>query len=58
MKPLDLIPMMRLCEEMQATTVFTTESSVEDSNIRSAVEEISVRLFDVPIGMKCGRVAR
>ncbi|KAH6783914.1 hypothetical protein C2S52_008873 [Perilla frutescens var. hirtella] len=54
MKPLDLLPMTRFCEEMQ-TAVVAAASGGEDSNIRSAAEEISARLFGVPIGMKRGR---
>lgn len=54
-KPLDLLPMTRFCEEMQTAVAAATGSGGEDSNIRSAAEEISARLFGVPIGMKRGR---
>lgn len=54
MKPLDLLPMTRFCEEMQIA-VAAAASGGEESNIRSAAEEISARLFGVPIGMKRGR---
>lgn len=53
-KALDLLPMTRFCEQMQ-TAVAAAASSGEESNIRSAAEEISARLFGVPIGMKRGR---
>lgn len=54
MKPLDLLPMTRFCEDVQ-TAVVAAASGGEESNIRSAAEEISARLFGVPIGMKRGR---
>lgn len=54
MKPLDLLPMTRFCEEIQ-TAVVAAANGGEESNIRSAAEEISARLFGVPIGMKRGR---
>ncbi|PIN11010.1 hypothetical protein CDL12_16400 [Handroanthus impetiginosus] len=56
-KPLDLLPMTRFCEEMETAVaaVAAAESGGEESNIRSAAEEISARLFGVPIGVKRGR---
>ncbi|KAL0317763.1 UNVERIFIED_CONTAM: Heat stress transcription factor B-2b [Sesamum angustifolium] len=56
-KPLDLLPMTRFCEEMQTAVVAAAAaaSGGEESHIRSAAEEISARLFGVPIGMKRGR---
>lgn len=54
MKPLDLLPMTRFCEEIQ-TAVVAAANGGEESHIRSAAEEISARLFGVPIGMKRGR---
>ncbi|KAL8523940.1 hypothetical protein ACS0TY_013773 [Phlomoides rotata] len=49
---LDLLPMTKFCEEMRTAAA---ENGGEQSNIRSAAEEISARLFGVPIGMKRGR---
>ncbi|KAG6413952.1 hypothetical protein SASPL_126668 [Salvia splendens] len=54
MKPLDLLPMTKFCEEIQ-TVVAAAADGAEESRIRSAAEEISARLFGVPIGMKRGR---
>ncbi|KAI3458177.1 hypothetical protein Pfo_014840 [Paulownia fortunei] len=54
-KPLDLLPMTRFCEEMQTAVVAAAAKGGEESNIRSAAEEISARLFGVPIGVKRGR---
>ncbi|KAL0304240.1 UNVERIFIED_CONTAM: Heat stress transcription factor B-2b [Sesamum radiatum] len=56
-KPLDLLPMTRFCEEMQTAVVAAAAAANggEESHIRSAAEEISARLFGVPIGMKRGR---
>ncbi|KAI3471113.1 hypothetical protein Pfo_027776 [Paulownia fortunei] len=48
-KPLDLLPMTRFCEEMAAA------NGGEENNFGSAAEEISARLFGVPIGAKRGR---
>lgn len=53
LKPLDLLPMARSCDEMDITAELV--SGVEMNNIRSAAEEISARLFGVPIGSKRGR---
>ncbi|KAK4436317.1 Heat stress transcription factor B-2b [Sesamum alatum] len=50
LKPLDLLPMTRFCEEMA-----TAASGSEGNNIRPSTEEISSRLFGVPIGAKRGR---
>ncbi|KAL1531436.1 heat stress transcription factor B-2b-like [Salvia divinorum] len=58
MKPLDLLPMMNFCEEMQTAVAAAAEAeanAVEESHIRSAAEEISARLFGAPIGLKRGR---
>ncbi|KAK4431516.1 Heat stress transcription factor B-2b [Sesamum alatum] len=55
-KPLDLLPMTRFCEEIQTAVVAAAAANGgEESHIRSAAEEISARLFGVPIGMKRGR---
>ncbi|KAL3837707.1 hypothetical protein ACJIZ3_022298 [Penstemon smallii] len=48
--PLDLLPMKRFCEEMNIAS--TAANGREENNIRSAAEEISARLFGVPIGVK------
>ncbi|KAL8557084.1 hypothetical protein ACS0TY_004526 [Phlomoides rotata] len=50
--PLDLLPMTKFCEEMRTAAA---ANGGEQSNIRSAAEEMSARLFGVPIGMKRGR---
>ncbi|XP_042036726.1 heat stress transcription factor B-2b-like [Salvia splendens] len=56
MKPLDLLPMTKFFEEMQTAVVAAAAANAaEESHIRSAAEEISARLFGVPIGMKRGR---
>ncbi|XP_057798571.1 heat stress transcription factor B-2b-like [Salvia miltiorrhiza] len=55
MQPLDLLPMTKFCEEMQTAVVAAAANGAEESHIRSAAEEISARLFGVPIGMKRGR---
>lgn len=55
MKPLDLLPMTRFCEEIQTAVVAAAANGGEESHLRSAAEEISARLFGVPIGMKRGR---
>ncbi|KAL1555081.1 heat stress transcription factor B-2b-like [Salvia divinorum] len=55
MKPLDLLPMKKFCEEIQTAVVAAAANGAEESHIRSAAEEISARLFGVPIGMKRGR---
>ncbi|KZV50691.1 heat stress transcription factor B-2b [Dorcoceras hygrometricum] len=55
LKPLDLLPMARFCNEMDIATVAESVSGSEMNNIKSAAEEISARLFGVPIGLKRGR---
>ncbi|KAG6411329.1 hypothetical protein SASPL_129409 [Salvia splendens] len=55
MKPLDLLPMTKFCEEIQTAVVAAAANGAEESHIRFAAEEISARLFGVPIGMKRGR---
>lgn len=57
LKPLDLLPATRFCEEMQTAVVAAAAAANggEECNIRSAAEEISARLFGVPIGLKRGR---
>ncbi|XP_051142539.1 heat stress transcription factor B-2b-like [Andrographis paniculata] len=50
-KPLDLLPMTRCSEKIQAAAAH----GGEENNIRSAAEEIKARLFGVPIGLKRGR---
>lgn len=47
LKPLDLLPMTRFCEEIAAAA-----NGAEGSSIRTTVEEIGARLFGVPIGGK------
>ncbi|KAL8049696.1 hypothetical protein ABFX02_06G036100 [Erythranthe guttata] len=54
-KPLDLLPMTRFCEEIQTAVVAAAAHGGEACNIRSAAEEIGARLFGVPIGLKRGR---
>ncbi|KAL0452513.1 UNVERIFIED_CONTAM: Heat stress transcription factor B-2b [Sesamum latifolium] len=49
-KPLDLLPMTRFCEEMA-----TAANGSGENNIQPSAEEISARLFGVPIGAKRGR---
>ncbi|XP_073020304.1 heat stress transcription factor B-2a-like [Primulina eburnea] len=53
LKPLDLLPMARSCDEMDIAAELV--SGAELNHIRSAAEEISARLFGVPIGLKRGR---
>ncbi|KAL0341070.1 UNVERIFIED_CONTAM: Heat stress transcription factor B-2b [Sesamum radiatum] len=50
LKPLDLLPMTRFCEEMA-----TAANGSRENNSRPSAEEISARLFGVPIGAKRGR---
>ncbi|KAK4403577.1 Heat stress transcription factor B-2b [Sesamum angolense] len=50
LKPLDLLPMTRFCEEMA-----TAANGSRENNTRPSAEEISARLFGVPIGAKRGR---
>nr|AWW87393.1 HSF2 protein [Tectona grandis] len=45
-KPLDLLPMKRFCEEIAAA------NGGGENHIRTTAEEISARLFGVPIGAK------
>ncbi|XP_051138310.1 heat stress transcription factor B-2b-like [Andrographis paniculata] len=52
LKPLDLLPMTRFCEELQKSGA---AASGEASNIRSAAEEMTARLFGVPLCLKRGR---
>ncbi|CAI9762406.1 unnamed protein product [Fraxinus pennsylvanica] len=55
-KPLDLLPMKRFCEEMKgAVTAAAASNGGEENNIRSEAERISARLFGVPIGVKRGK---
>ncbi|XP_073123138.1 heat stress transcription factor B-2b-like isoform X2 [Henckelia pumila] len=54
LKPLDLLPMGRFCDEME-TAAAESVSGAEMNNIRSAAEEIGARLFGVPLGLKRGR---
>ncbi|KAG8381355.1 hypothetical protein BUALT_Bualt06G0113700 [Buddleja alternifolia] len=55
-KPLDLLPMTRFCEEMHMAAAAASANGGEDNtNIRSAAEEIGARLFGVPIRVKRGR---
>ncbi|CAA2981576.1 heat stress transcription factor B-2b-like [Olea europaea subsp. europaea] len=56
-KPLDLLPMTRFCEEMKGVVTAATAASNggEENNIGSEAERISARLFGVPIGVKRGK---
>ncbi|KAL3645281.1 hypothetical protein CASFOL_010461 [Castilleja foliolosa] len=53
-KPLDLLPMTRFCDEMQTAAVVAAKGG-DECHIRLAAEEISATLFGVPIGAKRGR---
>ncbi|XP_073064331.1 heat stress transcription factor B-2a-like [Primulina eburnea] len=55
-KPLDLLPMTRFCAETDTTAVSEPSNDIEAVNdMKSAAEELSSRLFGVPIGQKRGR---
>ncbi|EPS62621.1 hypothetical protein M569_12169, partial [Genlisea aurea] len=51
-KPLDLLPMTNFCQEIETAMVSAASNG---DNVRSSAEEMSARLFGVPISMKRGR---
>ncbi|CAA3029253.1 heat stress transcription factor B-2a-like [Olea europaea var. sylvestris] len=52
-EPLDLLPMKRFCKQLQG--VATAVNGGVEKNMRLEAEELSSRLFGVPIGVKRGR---
>ncbi|KAL6580354.1 hypothetical protein OROMI_008378 [Orobanche minor] len=54
-KPLDLLPMTRFCQETQTAALAVAANDKEECNIRLAAEEIGAKLFGTPIGVKRGR---
>ncbi|KAG8390302.1 hypothetical protein BUALT_Bualt01G0069500 [Buddleja alternifolia] len=54
-KPLDLLPMTRFCDTVEISAVDEAANGGEGSNMKSAAEEMSRRLFGVPICLKRGR---